>query len=55
MKSLYTRTLPIAFTEEDYLELGQISKELSANRCAIARIAIKEYIRKHSAQNSVAA
>ena len=48
MKSLYTKTLPIAFTEQDYMELGELSKKLSANRSSIARIAIKEYIIKYS-------
>lgn len=43
----YTVRLPIAFTDADIQALNKVAVELETNRSAIARIAIKKYLREH--------
>ena len=43
----YTVRLPIAFTDADIKALNEVAVELETNRSAIARIAIKKYLREH--------
>jgi predicted transcriptional regulator len=43
----FTHNLPIALMDCDVKALEQIADKLETNRTAIARIAIKEYLRRN--------
>jgi len=46
-KRVYTHRLPIAFTDSDIEALEQVAAELETNRSAIARLAIKKFLKEH--------